>query len=261
MPSTSPVTTRREGGERARLSRRWLRATKSSYESEGSSRPVPTARYASVAPMKTAVADGQPRAEGPRTSTSVPCASSAWSGERSRPQRTRPAPRPAAQRRNAAEARRTRSGARPAAAPPSRRASERGGERRARSRAAQAEAVAEERGGERREGGRAEQAREHDANAGTEDRRGGVARARAASSRLAPPGGAAVRGRQGAPAAGARSCILSSVTSVPGLRGGKRITSRIEAESVKSIVTRSMPIPSPAVGGIPCSSARTKSSS
>ena len=37
---------------------------------------------------------------------------------------------------------------------------------------------------------------------------------------------------------------------------GKRITSRIEAESVSSMTRRSMPIPSPAVGGRPCSRAR-----
>src|SRR5499427_7034912 len=44
-------------------------------------------------------------------------------------------------------------------------------------------------------------------------------------------------------------------------RWGKRITSRMEAESVKSMVRRSMPMPSPAVGGMPYSRARTKSSS
>src|SRR5690606_4818586 len=40
---------------------------------------------------------------------------------------------------------------------------------------------------------------------------------------------------------------------------GNRITSRIEGESVKSITRRSIPMPSPAVGGMPYSSARTKS--
>src|SRR5262249_16653720 len=44
-------------------------------------------------------------------------------------------------------------------------------------------------------------------------------------------------------------------------RCGKRIRSRIDAESERSMASRSMPIPSPAVGGIPYSSARTKSSS
>jgi hypothetical protein len=38
---------------------------------------------------------------------------------------------------------------------------------------------------------------------------------------------------------------------------GKRITSRMFAESVSSITRRSMPMPQPAVGGRPYSSART----
>jgi len=42
-----------------------------------------------------------------------------------------------------------------------------------------------------------------------------------------------------------------------GLISGKRITSRIDGESVRIIVRRSIPIPSPAVGGIPYSRART----
>src|SRR2546427_2101673 len=42
-----------------------------------------------------------------------------------------------------------------------------------------------------------------------------------------------------------------------GRRCGKRITSRIEVAPVSSMTRRSMPMPSPAVGGIPCSSART----
>ena len=42
-----------------------------------------------------------------------------------------------------------------------------------------------------------------------------------------------------------------------GLSRGKRTTSRMLGESVKSIASRSMPTPSPAVGGIPCSNART----
>ncbi len=41
-----------------------------------------------------------------------------------------------------------------------------------------------------------------------------------------------------------------------GLMYGKSSTSRIDGESVKIITRRSMPIPSPAVGGIPYSSAR-----
>src|SRR5207249_2142416 len=42
---------------------------------------------------------------------------------------------------------------------------------------------------------------------------------------------------------------------------GKRITSRMDVWLVSSMTSRSMPIPSPAVGGMPCSSARRKSSS
>lgn len=42
---------------------------------------------------------------------------------------------------------------------------------------------------------------------------------------------------------------------------GKRTTSRIEAWFVNSMTRRSMPMPSPAVGGIPYSNARRKSSS
>ena len=38
---------------------------------------------------------------------------------------------------------------------------------------------------------------------------------------------------------------------------GNAITSRIEGESVKNMTSRSMPTPSPAVGGMPYSSART----
>src|SRR3989339_1283424 len=40
---------------------------------------------------------------------------------------------------------------------------------------------------------------------------------------------------------------------------GKRITSLIEGESVKTITSLSIPIPSPAVGGIPYSKAQIKS--
>src|SRR5439155_24549916 len=45
-----------------------------------------------------------------------------------------------------------------------------------------------------------------------------------------------------------------------GLRCGNRMTSRIDGWLAKSITRRSMPIPSPAAGGIPSSSARTWSS-
>jgi hypothetical protein len=44
--------------------------------------------------------------------------------------------------------------------------------------------------------------------------------------------------------------------SVSGRMCGKRMTSRIEGESVKNMTSRSIPTPSPAVGGIPYSSAR-----
>src|SRR5260370_998649 len=46
-----------------------------------------------------------------------------------------------------------------------------------------------------------------------------------------------------------------------GLSRGKRITSLIEGALVKSITRRSIPIPSPAAGGSPCSSARMELSS
>src|SRR6266446_2711416 len=42
---------------------------------------------------------------------------------------------------------------------------------------------------------------------------------------------------------------------------GKRITSRMDRESVSSMTSRSMPTPTPPVGGIPISSARRKSES
>ena len=42
-----------------------------------------------------------------------------------------------------------------------------------------------------------------------------------------------------------------------GRMSGKRMTSRIDRELVKSIARRSMPTPSPAVGGIPYESAST----
>ncbi len=59
----------------------------------------------------------------------------------------------------------------------------------------------------------------------------------------------------------------SSVTSLPrsrppsGRMCGNRITSRIEGEPVRIMARRSMPTPQPPVGGRPCPSARTKSSS
>lgn len=43
--------------------------------------------------------------------------------------------------------------------------------------------------------------------------------------------------------------LHSSLTA--GLKWGKRITSRIELELVRIMASRSIPIPSPAVGGIP----------
>ena len=49
----------------------------------------------------------------------------------------------------------------------------------------------------------------------------------------------------------------ASPSAGSGRSSGKRTTSRMEGELVKSIASRSMPIPSPAVGGMPCSSART----
>ena len=42
---------------------------------------------------------------------------------------------------------------------------------------------------------------------------------------------------------------------------GKRITSRIDSAPVSSMVRRSIPMPIPPAGGIPCSSARRNSSS
>ena len=43
----------------------------------------------------------------------------------------------------------------------------------------------------------------------------------------------------------------SSASPFPGRKSGNRITSRMEREPVSSMVMRSMPIPSPAVGGMP----------
>ena len=63
-------------------------------------------------------------------------------------------------------------------------------------------------------------------------------------------------------------CVRPPSEPVPGiyspallLRAGKSITSRMDVLSVKSIVIRSMPMPSPPVGGMPCSRARIQSSS
>src|SRR5690606_11090849 len=55
--------------------------------------------------------------------------------------------------------------------------------------------------------------------------------------------------------AGAEGSLQDLLLQALGLRRGKRITSRIEAASVRSMARRSMPIPSPAVGGMPCSRA------
>jgi len=46
-----------------------------------------------------------------------------------------------------------------------------------------------------------------------------------------------------------------------GRSNGKAITSLIDAESVSSMISRSMPMPMPPVGGMPCSNAVRKSSS
>src|SRR5262245_18355800 len=53
-------------------------------------------------------------------------------------------------------------------------------------------------------------------------------------------------------ASAAGDCVPPS-----GRRWGNRITSRIDGELAKSIVRRPMPIPTPAAGGMPYSSART----
>ena len=54
---------------------------------------------------------------------------------------------------------------------------------------------------------------------------------------------------------------VSCAQSRFGLSSGKRMTSRIDSAPVRSIVRRSTPRPNPPAGGIPCSSARRKSSS
>ena len=48
----------------------------------------------------------------------------------------------------------------------------------------------------------------------------------------------------------------SAALQLSGFSCGNRITSRIDGESVSSITSRSMPMPSPAVGGRPYSIAR-----
>ena len=73
----------------------------------------------------------------------------------------------------------------------------------------------------------------------------------ARAERAAKPGGT-----QGC--AARRSLGRARVTPryASGLSCGNRITSRIDGLSVNSITRRSMPMPSPAAGGMPCSSAR-----
>ncbi len=55
---------------------------------------------------------------------------------------------------------------------------------------------------------------------------------------------------------GRRERGVSHVDGVSGRRSGKRMTSRIDCAFVSAITSRSIPMPNPAVGGIPCSSAR-----
>ena len=50
---------------------------------------------------------------------------------------------------------------------------------------------------------------------------------------------------------------LHESSACSGLSSGNSTTSRMLGESVNSIASRSIPMPSPAVGGMPCSSART----
>ena len=52
-------------------------------------------------------------------------------------------------------------------------------------------------------------------------------------------------------AKGTNTYFVPFVADHSALRCGNRITSRIDVEFVSSIVKRSTPIPSPAVGGIP----------
>ncbi len=51
-------------------------------------------------------------------------------------------------------------------------------------------------------------------------------------------------------------CNMRAKPQASGLRCGNSTTSRIDDESVKNITSRSMPIPKPAAGGNPYSSAR-----
>ncbi|MBF8293591.1 MAG: hypothetical protein HW389_136 [Bacteroidetes bacterium] len=51
-------------------------------------------------------------------------------------------------------------------------------------------------------------------------------------------------------------CCTRTISYFSGFIWGKKITSRMESLFVRSIVNRSMPMPSPAVGGIPYSNAR-----
>src|SRR5438067_2497091 len=48
-----------------------------------------------------------------------------------------------------------------------------------------------------------------------------------------------------------RHQVASGMSSFAGRSSGKRITSRMERESVSNMVRRSMPMPSPPAGGIP----------
>ncbi len=60
--------------------------------------------------------------------------------------------------------------------------------------------------------------------------------------------------RAGPPAGKRPSCACHFPAS--GLSRGKRMTSRMDAEWVSAMTSRSIPIPKPAAGGIPCSRAR-----
>ena len=80
------------------------------------------------------------------------------------------------------------------------------------------------------------------------------ARAEVAQAQEQLEGQAATHGPPGGPG----SSVASSVApAASGRRWGKRITSRIDGWLAKSMTSRSIPIPSPAVGGMPYSRART----
>jgi len=65
-----------------------------------------------------------------------------------------------------------------------------------------------------------------------------------------------VSGRTYKPLRGLSSTPLTTIYDcVSGRICGKSRTSRIEGESVNNITNRSIPMPSPAVGGMPCSNA------